>query len=197
MKLIKIFAASSFASLLALSVIAQNADETDATTSSSESMTKLDKAQAATDENEFPEVSLETMDDLVESMVGATVSMFNLTFAGTDSPFDEAIEDLEKNWSATVEKFDIDKNGSLSLSELENVPEEEWADDYKALSDEERDEALSSQFKELDTDENGEVTTEEVVAQVKKQVEIFNEMMEGLELSPSTESEEEASDTVE
>ncbi|MXZ55543.1 MAG: hypothetical protein F4077_10385 [Gammaproteobacteria bacterium] len=197
MKHIKIFAVSSLASLFALSALTQNADETDATTSSGESLTKLEKAQADTDENEFPDVSLETMDELVESMVGATVSIFNLTFAGTDSPFDEAIEEMEKNWAAKVEKFDTDKNGSLSLSELENVPEEEWADDYKALSDEERDEALRSQFKELDTDENGEITGEEVVELVKKEVETLKELIESLELSPLTEPEEDASDTVE
>ncbi|MYC24644.1 MAG: EF-hand domain-containing protein [Gammaproteobacteria bacterium] len=197
MKLIKIYAVSMLASVFALNGIAQEAEEKDKTTSSSESKTKLDTAQAESVEVAIPDITFETIDDVVESMVDATVSLFHLTFAGTDSAFDEAIAEMEKTWSAKVEEFDTDKNGTLSLTELKNVPEEEWADDFKALSAEERDEALKSQFKELDTNEDGEVSTEEVVKLVEKQVETFNEVIKSIELSPSTESDEDATNSVE
>lgn len=197
MKLIKIYAVSLLASAFTLSGIAQETEATDKTTSSTESMTMLETAQAESVEVEMPDISLDAIDEVVESMVDATVSLFSLTFAATDLAFDEAIAEMEKTWSAKVEKFDTDKNGTLSLTELESVPEEEWADDFKALSTEEREEALKSQFNELDTNEDGEVSTEEVVELVKKQVETFNEMIKSIELSPLTESDEDASNTVE
>ena len=187
MKLVKIFAVSLLTSVFALSTIAQESEETDATTSSSESLTKLDKAQAATDENEVSDASSEMIDGLVESMMDVALSMFGFTLS--ENLFDEAIADLETSWPASIEKFDTDKDGSLSLEELENVPEEEWEDDFKALSAEERKETLKNQFNELDADEDGEVTTEEVVKHVEQQVKVFNELIEGLELTPSTESD--------
>lgn len=195
MKCIKIFSLIMVASVLTLSAVAQDAEETDLKTSSSESLTKLDTVQAATDESVMSDTISETINGFVESMVDVAVSMFGITLTG--NLFDEAIANLETTWPKEIEKFDLDKNGSLSLEELESVPEEEWADDFKALSAEEREETLKSQFKELDIDEDGEVTTEEVVKHVETQLETFNELIEGLELSPSTESDEDTSDSVE
>ena len=194
MRFISVFSVITVASVITLSAVAQKEEETDSTTSS-ESLTKLDTAQAATDESAETDDTSETIDALVESMVDTAVSMFGLTLSG--DLFDDAIADLETNWSKEIEQFDTDNNGSLSLEELENVPEEEWTDDYKALPADEREKALKSQFKELDADDDGEVTTEEVVKHVETQLETFNELIKGLELSPSAESDDDASDTVE
>ncbi|MYD45667.1 MAG: hypothetical protein F4W92_04885 [Gammaproteobacteria bacterium] len=195
MKLFKIFALISLTSLISLSAISQQVEETDSTESSSESSTRLETTQRETDENEGLDATSEIIDGLVESMLEATVSMFGLTLSG--DLFEEVIDDMKKNWPASIEEFDADKDGSLSLEELENVPEENWEDDFKALSAEERDETLKSQFKELDTDEDGEVTVEEVVKHLEKQVETLEELFKDLESSSSTESSEKASNSVE
>lgn len=195
MKCIKIFSVITVMSVFTLSAVAQKAEKANSTTSPSESLAKLDTAQAATDESATPDATLDVVEGIVESMAEVALSMFGLTLTG--DLFDEAIADLETNWSKEVEKFDLDKNGSLSLEELESVPEEEWTDDYKALPVDEREKALKNQFKELDADQDGEVSTEEVVKHVETQLETFNELIKGLELPPLTESEEGTSDTVE
>ena len=85
----------------------------------------------------------------------------------------------------------------MSLKELTAIPEEEWSDEFKALSSEDREKALADQFTILDTNEDGEITTEEVVELVKKEVQEIQDMMKELELAPSTESDDSAPDSVE
>ncbi|MXX95736.1 MAG: hypothetical protein F4Y65_08645 [Gammaproteobacteria bacterium] len=107
----------------------------------------------------------------------------------SDPLLDSAILDFGAEFSSKIEEFDTDNSGALSRTEAESIPEEEWDEEYKAMTEEEREAKLDEDFKALDLNQDGEISSEEVVNFVEKAKQQFKEELKNVEFSPSSESD--------
>jgi len=182
MKLNKLLVGSSVACIFAFGLATQqlNAD--------TNLEPALDDSHQKSDTQKEEELS-EAEDELVQAMSELAVIFAEAFLEMSDPLLDSAILDLGAEFSSKIEEFDTDNSGALSRTELESIPEEEWDEEFKALTDEEREAELDEQFKALDANQDGEISSEEVVNFVEKAKQQFKGELKNVEFSPSSESD--------
>ncbi|MDE0094479.1 MAG: EF-hand domain-containing protein [Gammaproteobacteria bacterium] len=178
MKLIKLLVGSSVACIFAFGLATQqlNAD--------TNLEPALDDSHQKSDTQKEEELS-EAEDELVQAMSELAVIFAEAFLEMSDPLLDSAILDLGAEFSSKIEEFDTDNNGALSRTEMESIPEEEWDEEFKALTDEEREAELDEQFKALDLNQDGEISSEEVVNFVKNAKQQLKEELKNVEFQPS------------
>ena len=144
----------------------------------------LDDSHQKSDTQKEEELS-EAEDELVQAMSELAVIFAEAFLEMSDPLLDSAILDLGAEFSSKIEEFDTDNNGALSRTEMESIPEEEWDEEFKALTDEEREAELDEQFKALDLNQDGEISSEEVVNFVKNAKQQLKEELKNVEFQSS------------
>ena len=182
MKLIKLLVGSSVACIFAfgLATWQLNAD--------TNLEPALDDSHQKSDTQKEEELS-EADDELVQAMSELAVIFADAFLEMSDPLLDSAILDLGAEFSSKIEEFDTDNSGALSRTEAESIPEEEWDEEYKAMTDEEREAKLDEDFKALDLNQDGEISSEEVVNFVEKAKQQLKDELKNMEFSPSSESD--------
>lgn len=183
MKLIKLLVGISVACIFAfgLSTWQLNADTNLEPT--------LDDSHQKSDTQKEEEELSEADDELVQAMSELAVIFADAFLEMSDPLLDSAILDLGAEFSSKIEEFDTDNSGALSRTEAESIPEEEWDEEYKAMTDEEREAKLDEDFKALDLNQDGEISSEEVVNFVEKAKQQLKDELKNVEFSPSSESD--------
>ncbi len=178
MKLNKLLVGSSVACIFAFGLATQqlNAD--------TNLEPALDDSHQKSDTQKEEELS-EAEDELVQAMSELAVIFAEAFLEMSDPLLDSAILDLGAEFSSKIEEFDTDNNGALSRTEMESIPEEEWDEEFKALTDEEREAELDEQFKALDLNQDGEISSEEVVNFVKNAKQQLKEELKNVEFQSS------------
>lgn len=180
MKLIKLLIGSSVACIVAFGLAAQQDNL---------APTLDDSHQNSDTQNEEDNEPSEALDPLVQ-MTTEFAKVFAASFLELSDPvLDLAIHDLGDEFSLKIEEFDTDNNGALSRSEMESIPEDEWDEEYKAMTDEEREAKLDEDFKLLDLNQDGEISSEEVVNYVQKAKQQLLDELDNMEFSPSAEDD--------